>query len=92
MGKILLKRLLFYLNPPDLLPKEQYGFKSEHSTIDKGLFISQKIRDAHNLKLTHHTVGTFFDHSKDFDTVWRQKLIKPYDSLGNRWQGLALDL
>ncbi|GFU21288.1 putative RNA-directed DNA polymerase from transposon BS [Nephila pilipes] len=67
--KMLLKRLLFYLNSRHLLPKEEYGFKSGHSTTDQVLFICQKIRYAHNFKPTHHAVGTFLELSKAFDTV-----------------------
>ncbi|GFW22054.1 probable RNA-directed DNA polymerase from transposon X-element [Trichonephila clavipes] len=84
MEKMFLKRLSFYLNSRDLLPREHYGFKPGHGTTDQVLYFSQKIRDAQNLKPTHHTVAAFLDLSKAFDTVWKQKLItKLFDSFGN---------
>ncbi|XP_055928038.1 uncharacterized protein LOC129959239 [Argiope bruennichi] len=43
--------------------------------MDQVLYFSQKIRDAHNLKLTNHTVAAFLDLSKAFDRVWKYKLV-----------------
>ncbi|GIY25833.1 probable RNA-directed DNA polymerase from transposon BS [Caerostris darwini] len=47
MEKRILKRLNFYLNSHDLLPREQFGFREGHSTTDQVLYICQRVRDAH---------------------------------------------
>lgn len=80
---MILKRLTFYLNSQDLLPKEQYGFREGHSTTDQMLCFCQNIRDAQNKRPTNHTVAVFLDLTKAFDRVWNQKLIiKLYEVFG----------
>ncbi|XP_071041949.1 uncharacterized protein [Parasteatoda tepidariorum] len=75
MERMLLNRLIFFLDSHNLLPKEQYGFRTGHSTTDQVLFFGQRIRDAHNHLPTKHTAAVFLDLSKAFDRVWKQKLI-----------------
>ncbi|GFQ95294.1 putative RNA-directed DNA polymerase from transposon BS [Trichonephila clavata] len=43
--------------------------------LTKTLYFSQKVRDAHNLRPTNHTVAAFLDLSKVFDRVWKYKLV-----------------
>ncbi|GBO09151.1 putative RNA-directed DNA polymerase from transposon BS [Araneus ventricosus] len=59
----------------NLIPEEQYGFRRGHSTIDQILYFAQSVRDAHNLKLTKHTISVFLDLTKAFDKVWKNKLL-----------------
>ncbi|GIX89487.1 hypothetical protein CEXT_778971 [Caerostris extrusa] len=54
-----------------MLPQEQYGFRKGHSTID---FV-QRVRDAHNMKPSRHTMAVFLDLTKAFDKVWKNKLL-----------------
>ncbi|UYV85116.1 hypothetical protein LAZ67_X004617, partial [Cordylochernes scorpioides] len=42
MEKIILRRLTYHLDTRNLLPKEQYGFRKGHGTIDQLLFFTQK--------------------------------------------------
>ncbi|GFV07661.1 putative RNA-directed DNA polymerase from transposon BS [Trichonephila clavipes] len=86
---MILKRLMFYLNFHNLLPKEQYGFREGHSTIYQVLYFSQSVRDAQNKKHTNHTIAAFLDLSNAFDRVWTQKLItKLYVKFGIRDRAL----
>ncbi|UYV68246.1 hypothetical protein LAZ67_5003595 [Cordylochernes scorpioides] len=45
MEKIILRRLTYHLDTRNLLPKEQYGFRKGHGTIDQLLFFTQKSKD-----------------------------------------------
>ncbi|UYV74731.1 hypothetical protein LAZ67_12000736 [Cordylochernes scorpioides] len=42
MEKIILRRLTYHLDTRNLLPKEQYGFRKGHGTIDQLLYFTQK--------------------------------------------------
>ncbi|UYV71330.1 hypothetical protein LAZ67_8002666 [Cordylochernes scorpioides] len=42
MEKIILRRLTYHLDTSNLLPKEHYGFRKGHGTIDQLLFFTQK--------------------------------------------------
>ncbi|UYV68044.1 hypothetical protein LAZ67_5002897 [Cordylochernes scorpioides] len=75
MEKIILRRLTYHLDTRNLLPKEQYGFRKGHGTIDQLLIFTQKVKDAQNRKLTNHTIAAFLDLTQAFDKVWKNKLI-----------------
>ncbi|UYV69472.1 hypothetical protein LAZ67_6003711 [Cordylochernes scorpioides] len=75
MEKIILRRLTYHLDTRNLLPKEQYGFRKGHGTIDQLLFFTQKVKDAQNRKPTSHTIAAFLDLTQAFDKVWKNKLI-----------------
>ncbi|UYV81538.1 hypothetical protein LAZ67_20001475 [Cordylochernes scorpioides] len=67
MEKIILRRLTYHLDTRNLLPKEQYGFRKGHGTIDQLLFFTQKVKDAQNRKPTNHTIAAFLDLTQAFD-------------------------
>jgi hypothetical protein len=76
--KILSTRLKNFLEINNLLPPEQFGYRSERSTINPILeFHTDTTRHA-NLK--EHTLAVFLDIERAFDRVWHdglvQKLIK----------------
>ncbi|UYV74746.1 ERGIC3 [Cordylochernes scorpioides] len=50
MEKIILRRLTYHLDTRNLLPKEQYGFRKGHGTIDQLLFFTQKFNITHQIK------------------------------------------
>ncbi|GFX49089.1 putative RNA-directed DNA polymerase from transposon BS [Trichonephila clavipes] len=80
---MMLRRLAYFLDSNNLLPREQYGFRRGHSTEDQILYFCQCVRDAQNLKPTNHTATAFLVLSKASDTVWRNKLIlKMFDVFG----------
>ncbi|UYV64395.1 K02A2.6-like [Cordylochernes scorpioides] len=76
MEKIILRRLTYHLDTRNLLPKEQYGFRKGHGTIDQLLFFTQKVKDAQNRKPTSHTIAAFLDLTQAFDKVWKNKHLK----------------
>ncbi|UYV69858.1 hypothetical protein LAZ67_7000980 [Cordylochernes scorpioides] len=71
MEKIILRRLTYHLDTRNLLPKEQYGFRKGHGTIDQLLYFTQKVKDAQNRKPTSHTIAAFLDLTQAFDKVWK---------------------
>ncbi|UYV77647.1 hypothetical protein LAZ67_15001813 [Cordylochernes scorpioides] len=75
MEKIILRRLTYHLDTRNLLPKEQYGFRKGHGTIDQLLFFTQKVKDAQNRKPTSHTIAAFLDLTQAFDKeIWYLQL------------------
>ncbi|GIX84066.1 probable RNA-directed DNA polymerase from transposon BS [Caerostris extrusa] len=75
MERIILRRITFHLMNRNMLPQEQYGFRKGHSTIDQILYFVQRVRDAHNMKPSRHTMAVFLDLTKAFDKVWKNKLL-----------------
>jgi hypothetical protein len=76
--KILSTRLKNFLEINNLLPPEQFGFRSERSTINPILVFHTDTTRHANLK--EHTLAVFLDIERAFDRVWHdglvQKLIK----------------
>ncbi|GBN64175.1 hypothetical protein AVEN_163283-1 [Araneus ventricosus] len=62
----------------NLIPEEQYDFRRGHSTIDQILYVSQSVRDAHNMKPTNHTITVFLDLTKAFDKIFPSQVSKWY--------------
>ncbi|UYV71800.1 hypothetical protein LAZ67_9000451, partial [Cordylochernes scorpioides] len=77
MEKIILRRLTYHLDTRNLLPKEQYGFRKGHGTIDQLLFFTQKVKDAQNRKPTNHTIAAFLDLTQAFDknNRWAHEIL-----------------
>ncbi|GFQ75752.1 putative RNA-directed DNA polymerase from transposon BS [Trichonephila clavata] len=78
MQRIVLRRLSTLLDQNNLIPLEQFDFRKGHCTMDQVLYFSQKVRDAHNLRPTNHTVAAFHDLSKAFDRFWKYKLVSKF--------------
>lgn len=57
----------------NLVPEEQFGFRSGHSTSDQLLRVTEL--SARWLNWNEVVGATFFDVSKAFDTVWHEGLI-----------------
>ncbi|GIX75866.1 putative RNA-directed DNA polymerase from transposon BS [Caerostris extrusa] len=75
MERIILRRITFHLMNRNMLPQEQYGFRKGHRAIDQILYFVQRVRDAHNMKPSRHTMAVFLDLTKAFDKVWKNKLL-----------------
>ncbi|GFW89387.1 RNA-directed DNA polymerase from mobile element jockey [Trichonephila clavipes] len=71
------------------MPSEQFAFRKGHSTVDQILYFTQCVRDSQNHKPTTHTMAAFLDVSKDFDRVWKYKLLsKCFGVFGIRGKAL----
>lgn len=71
--RILLKRLLPYLESRNIIPDHQFGFRHEHGTPEQCHRIVQEITDALEKKL--YCSAVFLDVSQAFDKVWHIGLL-----------------
>ncbi|GBO39415.1 RNA-directed DNA polymerase from mobile element jockey [Araneus ventricosus] len=71
--KILQKRINSYCDSSNIIPKEQFGFRAQHSTIHQLLRVTNSITEGMNNKF--YTGGIFLDIQKAFDRVWHDGLI-----------------
>ena len=87
--KIFSKRLISFLDVPNIISVSQYGFKANSSTsyafADATNYITWiKILSIYNLDKNHLTMGIFIDLRKAFDTVNHVILLKKFDFYGIR--------
>ena len=69
--RIILSRLLFFLESNSILSPRQAGFRSGRSTLDQILYLSQSISDGFNKSRPgSRTILSTIDFSKVFDSVW----------------------
>ena len=73
--RIILSRLLFFLESNSILSPCQAGFRPGRSTLDQILFLSQFISDGFNKpRPGSRMILTTIDFSKAFDSVWHPAL------------------
>ena len=73
--RIILSRLLFFLESNSILSPRQAGFRPEWSTLDQILHRSQSISDGFNKpRPESRTILSTIDFSKVFDSVWHLAL------------------
>ena len=81
--RIILSRLLFFLESNSILSPRQAGFRTARSTLDQILFLSQSICDGFNKpRPGSRTILSTIDFSKAFDSVWHPVLIHKIISAG----------
>ena len=81
--RIILSRLLFFLESNSILSPRQAGFRPERSTLDHILYLSQSISDGFNkLRPGSWTIFSTIDFSKAFDSVWHPVLFHELISAG----------
>ena len=81
--RIILSRLLFFLEPNSILSPRQAGFRPGRSTLDQILYLSQSISDGFNKpRLGSRTILSTIDFSKAFDHVWHPALFHKLISAG----------
>ena len=69
--RIILSRLLFFLESNSIFSPRQAGFRPGRSTLDQILFLSQSISDGFNKpRPGSWTILSTIDFSKTFDSVW----------------------
>ena len=83
--RIILSRLLFFLESNSILSPHQAGFRPGRSTLDQILYLSQSISDGFNKpRPGSRTILSTNDFSKAFDSVWHPALFHKLISAGLR--------
>ena len=81
--RIILSRLLFFLESNSILSPRQAGFRPGRSTLDQILYLSQSISDGFNKpRPGSRTIPSTIDFSKAFDSVWHPALFHKLISAG----------
>ena len=81
--RIILSRLLFFLESNSILFPHQAGFRPGRSTLDQILYLSQSISDGFNKPRSGSlTILSTIDFSKAFDSVWHSALFHKLISAG----------
>ena len=81
--RIILSRLLFFLESNSILSPPQAGFRPGRSTLDQILCLSQSISDGFNKpRPGYRTILSTIDFSKAFDSVWHPTLFHKHISAG----------
>ena len=89
--RIILSRLLFFLESNSILSPRQAGFHPGQCTLDQILFLSQSISDGFNKpRPGSRTIHSTIDFSKAFDSIWHPALFHKLISAGpppsfSRW-------
>ena len=82
-GRIILSRLLFFLESNSILSPRQAGFRPGRSTLDQILYLSQSISDGFNKpRPGSRTILSTINFSKAFDSVWHPALFHKHISAG----------
>ena len=81
--RIILSRLLFFLESNSILSPRQAGFRPGRSTLDQILFLSQSISNGFNKpRPGSGTILATIDFSNTFDLVWHPALFHKLISAG----------
>ena len=80
--KIVYKRLYSFLEEKEILYKQQFGFRNNHSTTHALLSITEEIREACDNE--SYVCGAFLDLKKAFDTVNQKILLDKLNYYGIR--------
>ena len=81
--RIILSRLLFFLESNSILSSRQAGFRPGRSTLDQILYLSQFISDGFNKpRPGSRTILSTIDFSKAFGSVWHPALFHKLISAG----------
>ncbi|CAH2086206.1 unnamed protein product [Euphydryas editha] len=71
--RILLSRILPILNENQVIPKHQFGFRQQHSTIEQVHRVCEKIRSSFENK--EYCSAVFLDIQAAFNKVWHKGLL-----------------
>ena len=80
--KIVYKRLYLFLEEKEILYKQQFGFRNNHSTTHALLSITEEICEA--CDNGYYTCGVFLDLKKAFETVNHKILLDKLNYYGIR--------
>ena len=83
--RIILSRILFFLESNSIFSPRHAGFRPGRSTLDQILYLSQSISDGFNKpRPGSRTILFTIDFSKAFDSVWHPSLFHKLISAGLR--------
>ena len=82
LEKLMFKRIKLYLEKYNILIDNQFGFRSNHTTTQAILMITDKIQRAIENKMI--SCGIYLDLSKAFDTVDHSILLNKLHHYGIR--------
>ena len=74
--RMVLSRLLYFLESNSILSPCQAGFRPGRSTLDQILYLSQSVSDAFQSHPPNRTILATVDFSKAFDSVWHPALFQ----------------
>ena len=81
--RVILSRLLFFLESNSILFPRQAGFHPEWSTLDRILYLFQSISDGFNKpRPGSRTIQSTIEFFKAFDSVWHPALFHKLISAG----------
>ena len=79
--RIIVSRLLFFLESNSIFSPHQAGLRPGRSTLDEILYLSQSISNAFNKpRLGSRTILSTIDFSKAFNSVWHPALFHKFIS------------
>lgn len=87
--KILLRRMYPIIDNQNLIPNHQFGFRTQHSTIDQVHRITSVIESALEDKKVCSAV--FLDVAQAFDKVWHEGLIHKIKSMFSKQMSKILE-
>ena len=79
-GKMITRRLQYFLASIDFYSPTQSGFRAGHSTLDGLCRLENAARNA--ILMGHYCVTVLLDITKAFDSVWHHGLLLKLSSLG----------
>ena len=83
LKRIILSRLLFFLESNSILSPRQAGFRPGRSTLDQILYLSRSISDGFNKpRPGSRTIPSTIDFLKAFDSIWHPTLFHKLISAG----------
>ena len=71
--RVLLNRLMKFVEEKKLIPEEQFGFMTGCSTARQLLRLMESITEGFQTRQT--TIAVFLDISKEYDSTWHTELI-----------------
>ena len=82
MGRLVSKRLQWFLEKENIIAEKQFGFRRRHCTADPLLMLQHDISQAFARK--RNVLAVSFDLEKAYDTTWKWGIRKMMHRIGLR--------